>query len=57
MRIHLLGHPEIERGEEVGVSPRGRKTWAVLAYVLWEDRPVSRSDDADEFRVVSGSDR
>lgn len=43
MLIHLLGHPEIEREGTVVLSPRGRKAWAVLAYVLLSEWPVSRA--------------
>ncbi|MEA2314857.1 MAG: hypothetical protein QOI03_1549 [Solirubrobacteraceae bacterium] len=41
--VHLLGRPEIERGGTVCASPRGRKAWAVLAYVVLAERPVSRA--------------
>ena len=40
--IRLLGPPVIERAGEVVPSPRGRKAWAVLAFVALADRPVSR---------------
>jgi DNA-binding SARP family transcriptional activator len=43
MVVHLLGRPEIERDGTVVLSPRGRKAWAVLAYVLLAERPVSRA--------------
>ncbi len=42
VRIRLLGTPEIERDGHVGAPPRGRKAWAVLAYVALAERPVSR---------------
>lgn len=42
VRIRLLGAPEIERDGNVAAAPRGRKAWAVLAYVALAERPVSR---------------
>jgi DNA-binding SARP family transcriptional activator len=36
--IRLMGPPVIEPGR----APRGRKTWALLAYLLLADRPPSR---------------
>jgi DNA-binding SARP family transcriptional activator len=39
----LLGPPEIERDGVVVAPPRGHKAWAVLAYLLLEERPVSRA--------------
>ena len=41
--IRLLGKPRIERGGQAGVSPRGRKTWALLAYLLLCEQPPPRS--------------
>jgi DNA-binding SARP family transcriptional activator len=41
--IRLLGPPEIERDGVVVAPPRGHKAWAVLAYLLLEERPVSRA--------------
>jgi DNA-binding SARP family transcriptional activator len=41
--IRLLGPPAIERDGVPARSPRGRKAWALLAYVLLADRPRSRS--------------
>ncbi len=40
--IRLLGTPEIERDGQVTPRPRGRKAWALLAYVALAERPVSR---------------
>jgi hypothetical protein len=45
--IHLLGRPEIERDGEVVAPPRGRKAWAVLAYLLLTERRVSRATLAE----------
>jgi DNA-binding SARP family transcriptional activator len=39
--IRLLGPPAIER-DGVPAAPRGRKAWALLAYLLLADRPPSR---------------
>jgi hypothetical protein len=38
----LTGRPLIERGEGRVVMPRGRKSWAVLAYVALAEVPVTR---------------
>jgi DNA-binding SARP family transcriptional activator len=40
--IRLLGRPRIERAGEP-VAPRGRKTWALLAYLLLSERPPPRT--------------
>ena len=40
--IRLLGRPEIERDGVVGAPPRGHKAWAVLAYLVLAERPVTR---------------
>ena len=40
--IRLLGPPAIERGGVPVRSPRGRKAWALLGYVVLADRPPSR---------------
>jgi DNA-binding SARP family transcriptional activator len=55
--IRLLGPPEIERDGIVVAPPRGRKAWAVLAYVALAERPVGRArlaglvfGDADDPR-------
>src|SRR5215208_1934713 len=40
--IRLLGTPWVERNGEAVTAPRGRKCWALLAYLLLRERPVSR---------------
>ena len=40
--VRLIGRPQIERGGECVVLPRGRKSWAVLAYVALAELPVTR---------------
>lgn len=40
--VHLLGEPRIERNGESMSPPRGRKAWALLAYVILSERPPSR---------------
>ncbi len=40
--VHLLGEPWIERDGEESAPPRGRKAWALLAYVILSERPPSR---------------
>jgi DNA-binding SARP family transcriptional activator len=40
--IRLLGPPAMERDGRPVRSPRGRKAWALLAYLLLADRPPSR---------------
>jgi DNA-binding SARP family transcriptional activator len=42
VRIRLLGPPAIERNGEPAPPPRGRKSWALLAYLLLAERPPSR---------------
>jgi DNA-binding SARP family transcriptional activator len=41
--IRLLGKPSIERDGKVVASARGRKTWALLTYLLLCERPPPRS--------------
>jgi DNA-binding SARP family transcriptional activator len=41
--IHLMGKPRIDRDRAAGPPPRGRKTWALLAYLLLSERPPPRS--------------
>jgi DNA-binding SARP family transcriptional activator len=41
--IRLLGTPRIERDGAMLPAPRGRKTWALLAYLLLCERPPPRS--------------
>ena len=43
LAIRLLGTPQIERDGAAMPAPRGRKTWAVLAYLLLCERPPPRS--------------
>ena len=40
--IRLLGPPSIHRDGSTVRPPRGRKAWALLAYLLLADRPPSR---------------
>jgi DNA-binding SARP family transcriptional activator len=42
LTIRLLGPPAIEREGRPVPPPRGRKAWALLAYVLLAERPASR---------------
>ena len=46
VRIRLLGPPAIEV-DGARRSPRGRKAWALLAYLLLAERPPSRKHLAD----------
>ncbi|MDX6657730.1 MAG: hypothetical protein QOH62_2523 [Solirubrobacteraceae bacterium] len=43
LAIRLLGNPQIERDGVPVPAPRGRKTWALLAYLLLCERPPPRS--------------
>jgi DNA-binding SARP family transcriptional activator len=43
LAIRLLGKPQIERDGAPVQPPRGRKTWALLAYLLLCERPPPRS--------------
>jgi DNA-binding SARP family transcriptional activator len=43
LAIRLLGKPRIERDGVPLAPPRGRKTWALLAYLLLCERPPPRS--------------
>jgi DNA-binding SARP family transcriptional activator len=40
--VRLLGRPRLERDGVLVAPPRGRKSWAVLAYLALAERPVSR---------------
>jgi DNA-binding SARP family transcriptional activator len=40
--VRLLGRPRVERDGAALVQPRGRKSWAVLAYLALAERPVPR---------------
>jgi DNA-binding SARP family transcriptional activator len=42
LTIRLMGSPAIEREGRPVPPPRGRKAWALLAYLLLAERPVSR---------------
>src|SRR6266508_839001 len=42
LTIRLLGPPAIERDSGPAPPPRGRKAWALLAYLLLADRPPGR---------------
>lgn len=41
LAVHLLGHPTVEGGGRA--APRGRKAWALLAYLLAGEVPPTRS--------------
>jgi len=45
--IRLLGPPRIERDGNVLPPPRGRKPWALLAYLILGRQPATRSHLAD----------
>src|SRR4051794_10264933 len=45
--IRLLGQPALERDGRPAVPPRGRKSWALLAYLLLAERPASRQHLAE----------
>ncbi len=47
LSIRLIGPPAIERDGVAQRAPRGRKSWAVLTYVLLHERPVSRQHLAE----------
>lgn len=47
LTVRLLGPPRIERDRTEVSSPRGRKAWALLAYVVLSRRPVPRSQLAE----------
>jgi DNA-binding SARP family transcriptional activator len=40
--VRLTGRPQIERVDGSVVMPRGQKSWAVLAYVVLAEAPVTR---------------
>ena len=42
LRINLLGSPGVERDGERAPSPKGKKVWALLAYLVRSETPVSR---------------
>ncbi len=45
--IRLVGPPSIERAGQAGRRPRGRKAWALLAFVVLAERGVSRQQLAE----------
>lgn len=45
--LRLVGQPLIERDGEVVRPPRGRKAWALLAYLMLSERPPSRHTVAE----------
>jgi DNA-binding SARP family transcriptional activator len=47
LAIHLLGPPRLLRDGEPVAGPRGRKAWALLAYLLLSQRAASRTHLAD----------
>jgi DNA-binding SARP family transcriptional activator len=47
LTIRLLGPPSIERDGRPAPPPRGRKAWALLAYLLLADRPPGRRQLAE----------
>lgn len=42
LSIHLLGRPRAQHGESILPHPRGRKAWALFAYLVLAERPHSR---------------
>ncbi len=44
---HLLGPPLLIRDGVVYPAPRGRKVWALLAYLALSDRPPTRQQLID----------
>jgi DNA-binding SARP family transcriptional activator len=47
LAIHLLGAPHVTSGSDRQPAPRGRKAWALLAYLLATDSAPSREWLAD----------
>lgn len=45
--VFLLGHPRLELEGRPGEGPRGKKAWALLAYILLNKRPQSRTHLAE----------
>lgn len=56
-RINLLGTPEVRVGDEVRPSPAGRKTWAVLTYLLLTDEAPTRARLANLCFANAGDPR
>lgn len=58
--VRLLGHPQVERQGHLVDPPRGRKTWALLAYLTLTERACGRrrvasmlcSDALDPLRAL-----
>lgn len=58
--VRLLGRPQVERHGHLVDQPRGRKTWALLAYLTLAERPSGRrriasmlcSDAVDPLRAL-----
>jgi hypothetical protein len=55
LAIHLLGKPTVVRDGRLVLPPKGRKVWALLAYLVSSDRVTSRQqlarllfDEADD---------
>ena len=48
-RVRLLGPPRLEGFTESHSSPRGKKSWALLARVALAERPISRRELVDEL--------
>lgn len=46
LAIHLLGTPSVQRNGVPARPPRGRKPWALLAYFLLAERPLTRREAA-----------
>lgn len=61
LSIHLLGTPYVLRGPQMEPAPRGRKVWALLAYLLATESAPSRewlaqllfSDAEDPLNALS----
>jgi DNA-binding SARP family transcriptional activator len=47
LSIRLLGPPALERDGRSVAAPRGRKAWALLAYLLLAERPPGRRQLAE----------
>ena len=48
-QIHLLGIPSVSDSAGVARTPRGRKTWAMVAYLMLSELPPSRKRLAELF--------
>lgn len=47
LAIHLLGKPTVHRDGEPVAGPKGRKAWALLAYLVCSELPTSREHLAE----------